>query len=129
MDLWDFHSRGRNEILLWSKDLSKRDRAALNQKLDLLSKLDFELAQGLKLLAGPIRKTRHVLKLRVFGDTALRPLLCRGPDSPYSEYTLLRGAKETDRGFVPQNAVEVATQNRRLVADRPEEWRCPHVRA
>ena len=106
MDLWDFHSRGRNEILLWSKDLSKRDRAALNQKLD-----------------------RHVLKLRVFGDTALRPLLCRGPDSPYSEYTLLRGAKETDRGFVPQNAVEVATQNRRLVADRPEEWRCPHVRA
>jgi hypothetical protein len=129
MDLWDFNNHGRNEILSWAKRLSKRDRAALNQKLDVLAKLDFDVAHGLKLLAGPVWKTGHVLKLRAFGDTALRPLLCRGPRAPNAEYTLLHGAQERDGSIVPTNAVEKAKQNRVLVKDEPDAWRASHVRA
>jgi len=57
--LWDFLlERGDNVILKWVKDdrLTPRSRAALNQKFDRLCQMDFELATGTKLLAGPIYK-------------------------------------------------------------------------
>jgi hypothetical protein len=64
--LWDFLSaRGENVILQWVKDarLQTRDRAALNQKLARLRQMDFDLAIGTKLLAGPVQKQRHIYKL------------------------------------------------------------------
>jgi hypothetical protein len=129
MELWDYRNGQRNEILAWSKTLSSRDRAALNQKLDILERIDFDLAHGLKLLAGPVQKTGHVMKLRASGDTALRPLLCRGPAAPLGEYTLLRGAHERDRRFVPRNALDEARRNRERVRESPEDWRVQHERA
>lgn len=129
MRLWDYRNGERNEILLWTRKLSSRDRAALNQKLDILERIDFDLAHGLKLLAGPIHKTGHVLKLRASADTALRPLLCRGPQAPLSEYTLLRGAQEKDGRFEPRTAVEEARRNWQMVYDSPEAWRIHHERA
>jgi hypothetical protein len=128
MQLWDFGNRDRNEILAWARELSKRDRAALNQKLDVLERIDFQLARGLKLLAGPIHKTGHILRLRAFGDTALRPLLCRGPDSPRTEYTLLKGAQERDDRLRPPTALKQAMENRTRVEHSPHEWRVYHER-
>ena len=95
LKLWDFLSsapRRENLILRWVSDekLTKRDRAILNQKLKRLCQIDFELAVGTKLLAGPIYK--HIYKLVIHGDVMLRPMLCRGPIDPHTEYTLLLGA-------------------------------------
>lgn len=129
MDLWDYTNGQRNEILAWSRTLSSKDRAALNQKLDILERIDFDLARGLKLLAGPIQKSGHVMKLRASGQTALRPLLCRGPEAPLREYTMLRGAQEKDRRFVPRNALDEASRNLERVRQSPDGWRVQHERA
>lgn len=129
MELWDYKSGDRNEILAWARKLSSRDRAALNQKLDMLERIDFDLAHGLKLLAGPIQKSGHVLKLRASGDTALRPLLCRGPHAPLREYTLLRGALEKGGRFEPRTAVDEARRNREMICESPADRRIQHERA
>jgi hypothetical protein len=118
----------RNEILRWARDLSVRDRAALNQKLDMLEKLDYKQAIQLKLLAGPIHRSYHILKLRATGDSAMRPLLCRGPQAPLREYTLLRGATERDSKLEPPNCLEKAIENRvHVAADHTK--RVEHERA
>jgi hypothetical protein len=127
MKLWDFLStRDENVILRWVKDdrLTVRDRAKLNQKLDRLSQMPFELAIQTKLLAGPIYK--NIYKLIVHGDVMLRPMLCRGPFDIDKEYTLLLGAVETG-GQLPEGSKQKAADNREsLIADRSR--RCPHVR-
>jgi hypothetical protein len=115
--LWDFLSvRAENVILRWVKDarLTTRDRAALNQKLDRLRQMDFDLAIGTKLLAGPIEKQRHIYKLVIHGDVMLRPLLCRGPIDPEAEYTLLLGAIEKS-WKLPAGAPQQAEENRLTV--------------
>lgn len=125
--LWDFLSaRGENVILRWVADdrLSKRARAALNQKLDRLTQVDFELAIGTKLLAGPVYK--HVYKMVIHADVMLRPLLCRGPINNESEYTLLRGAVEIG-GKLPSGCREEAEANRGIVLQSPSR-RCFHER-
>jgi hypothetical protein len=129
LTLWDFLSaRGENVILRWVKDarLTTRDRAALNQKLDRLRQMDFDLAIGTKLLAGPIEKQRHIYKLVIHGDVMLRPLLCRGPIDPQTEYTLLLGAIERG-GRLPRDAPQQADDNRLSVLDDPSR-RTPHER-
>src|SRR5919109_407392 len=121
LTLWDFLSaRGENVILRWVKDarLTPRDRAALNQKLDRLRQMDFDLAIGTKLLAGPIEKQRHIYKLVIHGDVMLRPLLSRGPIDPEAEYTLLLGAIERG-GKLPKDAPQQAEDNRLIVLDDP----------
>jgi len=127
MKLWDFKDGSRNEILEWARHLSPRDRAALNQKLDLLERLDFTQAIGLKLLARPESKSQHILKLRVMCDTAMRPLLCRGPQFPLREYTLLKGASERDSRLHPPGVVETASRHRGLV-ENDETKRIGHER-
>lgn len=125
--LWDFLSARRENIVLrWVKDdrLTVADRAKLNQKLDRLVQIPFELAVQTKLLAGPIHK--HIDKLVVHGDVMLRPMLCRGPFDTEMEYTLLLGAVETG-GKLPEGSKEKAAQNREiLLSDRSR--RCSHVR-
>jgi hypothetical protein len=127
--LWDFlSSRGENVMLRWVKDarLTPRDRAVLNQKLDRLRQMDFDLAIGTKLLAGPIEKQRHIYKLVIHGDVMLRPLLCRGPIDPETEYTMLLGAIERG-GRLPRDAPQQAEDNRLTVVDDPSR-RDPHER-
>lgn len=117
--LWDFLSeRGENLILRWVKDdrLTVRDRAKLNQKLDRLCQISFELAIQTKLLAGPIYKS--VYKMVIHGDIMLRPMLCRGPIEVEREYTLLRGAVETG-GKLPPNSKEQAEENRQILIREP----------
>lgn len=125
--LWDFLSaRGENVILRWVKTarLTTRDRAALNQKLDRLRQMDFELAIGTKLLAGPIYK--HIYKLVIHGDVMLQPMLCRGPIDPDTEYTLLLGAIEKG-GNLPRGSMQQAEENRQTVLHDPSR-RAPHER-
>ena len=117
--LWDFRSeRGENVILRWVREdrLTKRARAALNQKLDRLSQLEFDLAVQTKFLAGPIYK--RIYKLVVKADIQLRPLLCRGPHNVEREYTLLLGAVEVG-DKLPNGAKEKAEENRQVVIKNP----------
>jgi hypothetical protein len=80
LKLWDFLSaRGENTILRWVREarLTTRDRAALNQKLARLQQIDFELAIGTKLLAGPIY--RHIYKLIPHSRSQVElPAFCSG---------------------------------------------------
>src|SRR5579863_14348 len=116
--LWDFLSaRGENVILRWVRDerLSKRDRAALNQRFDRLTQIDFQLAVD-TFLAGPIY--RQVYKLIIHADVMLRPMLCRGPIENETEYTLLLGAIERNRRL-PPGAKEEAQANCETVIRDP----------
>jgi hypothetical protein len=127
--LWVFLSprpRSENLILRWVRDerLTTRDRAMLNQKLDRLRQLDYDLAIGTKLLAGPIYK--HIYKLIIHGDVMLRPLLCRGPIDSEAEYTLLLGAIEKG-GKLPKGAPQQAEENRLVVLSDPSR-RAKHER-
>ena len=125
-DLFDFISEsGVNMLGRWARDesLSRRDRAILNQKLDRLAQMDFDLAWGTKLLAGPVHA--QIYKLRVFGDVMLRPLLCKGPKHLDREYTLLTGAVERDGKLRPAQCMVTAAANRELV-QKHEHRRGPH---
>lgn len=101
-----------------------RGRAALNQKLDRLIQIPFQLAIETKFLAGPIHE--HIYKLVVHADVMLRPMLCRGPFDMEGEYTLLLGAVETG-GKLPDGSKEKARENREVVLADPSR-RCEHVR-
>ncbi len=121
--LWDFVSqRGESVIIEWVKSdrITVRDPAKLNNKIKRLAQLDYELAVGTKLLAGPIYK--HVYKLVVHGDVMLRPMLCRGPFDPQGEYTFLLGAVETG-GKLPDGAKERAERNREELSNDPTRRR------
>lgn len=125
--LWDFlDNQGRNVILGWGKQQTKRDRGMLNQRFDRLIQVDFQLAISSKLLAGPIYK--HVYKMQLHGDIQLRPMLCKGPVKNDDEYTLLLGAEERDRKLVPSNAKKDAESNRETVLGSPETRRKTHER-
>lgn len=80
----------------------------LNQKLDRLAQIDFELAIQTKFLAGPVYKS--IYKLVIKADVQLRPMLCRGPVDVEREYTLVLGAVETG-GKLPSGAKEKAETN------------------
>lgn len=125
--LFDYlEQSGQNTMKRWvdRERLSSRDRAALNQKLDRLRQLDFVLATGTKLLA-PVHP--HVYKLRVFGDSMMRPMLCRGPIEVKLEYTLLLGAMERDRKLHPKEWKQIAIDNRTAI-EQDERRRGPHER-
>lgn len=125
--LWDFLSpRGENLILRWARQekINPGDRARLDQKLERLQQIDFNLAIGTKLLNGPLRK--EIYKLKVHGQAMYRPMLCRGPVNKNSEYTLLIGAIERDGDLEPASCLEDAARNREaIVADNGR--RCVHA--
>jgi hypothetical protein len=113
---------GESVISQWRKGLTARSKAQLDSKLHMLEINGPDL--GPKLLAGPIKKTGHIYKLRILADVMLRPMLCRGPFRMDMEFTLLAGAKEIQGKLVP--GPEVALANRAVLlidADR----RKPHV--
>jgi len=116
--LWDYlHGLGRNEMQAWAKKekLGVRERAQLNQKLDMLAQIGFDTACHLEFLAGTSGEFNQVYKLVVKSQRMLRPMLCRGPIDPKGEVTLLCGAIEKDFKLVPPAAAEQAERNRRQV--------------
>ena len=132
MTLWDFQSQGRNAIQAWADEirLSKRDRALLDQKLDALGALEFDLATHTHLVAGPLTNSddKHIYKLRVNGSIMIRILMCRGPLIGERACTFLCGATEHDMKLKPANAPRVASKRRREVLEDPAQNRRPHER-
>lgn len=132
MIIWDFQLGERNLILQWADEirLGKRDRALLDQKLDALQALKFDLATHTHLVAGPldISKDKHIYKLRVNASIMIRIMLCRGPLPDEPACTLLAGATERDRRLHPYNSPEVASRRRQQVLDNPKQYRRPHER-
>jgi hypothetical protein len=116
---------GLNRFKEWMLTLQKPDLARLSRKLRALE--DNGPYLGPKLLAGPIKHHANIYKIIVNGRVALRPLLCRGPIDMEREFTLLNGAVERDRRFVPANAPEVAEERRQEVITDPS-LRCEHER-
>ena len=110
--VYDFtDSEGKSVIALWRNGLTKRDKGALDSKLNMLALNGTGLSRGL--LAGPINKTKHIYKLIIHADTMLRPMLCKGPFDPNSDFTLLLGAKEIQFKLVP--GPEEALKNRDIL--------------
>ena len=132
MDLWDYCSHERNVILKWADDvrLSKRDRALLDQKLDALSALQFDLAQQTHLLTKPLNNSadKHIHKLRVNASIMVRIMVCRGPMPGEIACTLLAGATERDGKLTPERAVGDASIHRRNVIGNPDLYRKEHER-
>lgn len=128
--LWDFsQSNNRNHIQEWarSENLSSRDRAALDHRFYMLQQMDYDLAVGTKVLNGPLRSSKGIYKLKAFGDRALRPMLCRGPISALTEYTILEGAIEVEMGKLqPKDAEKRAGKNRIEVENAPTTRRILH---
>ena len=111
-NIFDFIER-RNQGVLnvikeWTLSLQKKERAKLNQKIDILQQHGPNLSP--KLLSDTGNK--KIDKIRVNGKVALRLFLCRGPMNPETEFTLLYGAIEKDRKTIPKNALKRAQQNR-----------------
>ena len=107
----------------WCVRLQKKDLIRLTQRIDKLSESGHELCPG---LAGPLHNSRHLYKIKVNGNVAVRLLLCKGPLSMETEYTLLLGAFETD-DELPVGTLETAEQNRQdIIRDRNR--RCVHER-
>lgn len=131
--LWDYlHAPGRNEMQSWAKTekLGVRERAQLNQKLDMLERIGFDTAYHLAFVAGTSGSFNQIFKLIVKSQRMLRPMLCRGPADMHAEVTLLCGAIEKDFQLVPATAAEQADRHRRnIIADGVEsERRVNHER-
>jgi hypothetical protein len=124
-DLYDYVANGgRNLFKEWSEGLQTADLARLNRKLEMLERNGPELGPGL--LAGPIKRHAHIYKIKINGNVALRPLLCKGPIKNDKEFTLLMGAFERDRDWVPKNAPNLAEARREEVLADHKRRRCPH---
>ena len=119
--------KGTNVIREWViKHLTVRDRAKLESKLDALARMDSKLAYGTKLIA---RVHKNVWKLRVHGETQLRPMLCLGPVDTAAEYTILAGAKEVGGKLEPISVVEQSLDRCQHILDcRGVKHRCRHER-
>ena len=114
--LYDFSDeKGMSIIEPWRKGLTKRSRGQLDSKIDMLAVSGMELPTGL--LAGPINKTKHIYKLKIYADIMLRPMFCKGPFNMDDEFTLLTGAVEIQGKLTPDPSVAVDNRNI-LLADR-----------
>lgn len=67
----------------------------------------------------------HIYKLRMNGDRALRPLLCKGPIDMDREHTLLLGAIEVN-SVLDTDAEDAEAIRSAILAD--EKRRMPHER-
>jgi hypothetical protein len=114
-------------VWIGKEKIGKREIGQLNQKIDMLERSGAEL--GPMLLAGPVKSRKkgkvvpHIYKLRLNGDRALRPLLCKGPIDMDREFTLLLGAIEINSVLDtdPEDAEAIRAG---IVAD--EKLRKPH---
>jgi hypothetical protein len=122
-DYLDTH--GRNVMQDWADSLpmQRRDRGRLDSKIDMLAKAGDQLPPGLL----QNTRCRHIMEIKVNGQVALRPMLCRGPFAMQSEFTFLLGVVERDRRYVPPDAPERAEANKLDLLAHAER-RCEHER-
>ncbi|MEI9969484.1 MAG: hypothetical protein WDM87_13005 [Terracidiphilus sp.] len=110
--VYDFTDNiGKSVIVEWRTGLTARSKGALDSKLNMLAVSGTTLPP--RLLAGPIKKTKHIYKLIIHADVMLRPMLCKGPFEMDSECTLLIGAKEIQWKLIP--GPEKAVENRNIL--------------
>ncbi len=112
--IWDFVGGNHKSVIEgWAKRLrSRRDEAALLQRLIQLRQRERQAALASNLIAGPLRGAGNLYKLRAKGDHQLRPHLCTGPKNHGAEYTLLCGAIEQGDALIPPDVQERAKANR-----------------
>jgi hypothetical protein len=116
--------RGCNAVKAWLESLQKPELTRLNKRIDLLQQIGDELCPG---LAGPLKESRHLYKIRINGDVAARLLLCKGPVNMGAEYTLLYGVVERDYKL-PFGAIEKAERFREQIIANSKDRRCKHER-
>lgn len=110
--LYDYlNSKAENEFKTWTTQLQKVERGKLNARLDWLYIHGTELRP--EILAGT--GLGGIEKLKVKGQTQLRPLLCDGPISVGLEFTLLLGAREKGDKWSPKDAPHKALVNKQTV--------------
>jgi len=109
-------------ISLWMRDdLQKRQRVQLQQKLDRLAQVDYDIARDW--LAGT--DAPGIFKLRLRGNVQVRPLCCYGPALPKAEITFLLGVTKKGGGDVKKNDLDRAGA-RRLQIEVDSNWRIPY---
>jgi hypothetical protein len=124
--LYDYvDAHGNNDFEAWSRSLQKQELAKLNARLKVLE--DNGPALAPQMLAGPLSGYPHIYKLKMNGKIALRPLLCKGPISNETEYTLLKGAFEVGNKWQPASAPSEAVTRRAIVIADPKR-RTAHVK-
>lgn len=120
--VYDFvDAKGHNVIAEWLEGLDKVMRARMELKLEVLLTIDADLPP--KLLTDT--REPQIKELCVNSKEALRLLVCKGPRPEFknNEFTLLFGAKERDRKYVPKDAPERAERIRKLVLADPAKHR------
>ena len=105
------------------KNVQKKQRIKLNQKIDALS------LHGLTLIPNILTGTHigGIQKIRVKGNVQLRPLLCIH-HGKIVEFTFLNGGKEVGGDWQPVNAVEIADLNKTSLLTDMANRRIIHVR-
>ena len=128
METWNLYDyvdvNGVNQFKKWCQGQQKPNLAKINHKLDMLERTGMGLLPSI--LAGPFGPGKHIYKLKIKGRVALRPMLCKGPVNPDTEFTLLLGVEERDGELVPKGAPEIAEALRQQVLHDPSHRRCPH---
>lgn len=112
----------RNKFKEWCESLTKVERIKLNERLDKLA------------LHGPVMRpvvlagtgVGGLEKLRIQGNTKLRPLLTEGPLNVGEEFTLLLGAREIGSKWVPATAKAEAQANKQAVINQGAARRKDH---
>jgi len=109
---------GNNDVHAWLRDLDVVDRQVIQAAIRVLESIQRPSAKQYKPLGKGIYEIR--VKSR---NVQFRPLCCDGPGR--GNVTILFGAIEKDRKFVPRNALKVAGSRRQEVADDPGRT-CEH---
>lgn len=124
-DLYDYvRPDGTNDFKEWTEGLEKKLQAKLNARLDRLAESGDVLFP--QMLAGT--DTPGILKLKLNGRVALRPMLCKGPCQIGAEYTLLIGAFEVGGKLKPKSADVIADGRKMEVGKDPKNRRMKHER-
>lgn len=105
-------AQGTNCFQEWWAGLQKKERGKLRARVNMLR----DYGEDLRPQILSDTDVPGILKIRVHGNVALRPLLCKGPHNNDSEFTMLMGATERDFVLAPANAADTANTRKSVVA-------------
>jgi hypothetical protein len=114
--VWEFWEYVTLEFSAWRDRLPKTERAILDEKMRLIRRN----GTNVSCLKGPLGKYRHIYKVRAQGPSiAMRPLLCKGPYSIETEFTVLKPMIEINWKDEPPSAKDDAERRRlEIIADK-----------
>jgi hypothetical protein len=116
--VYDFvDAAGQNLIDEWLASLDKGLLGRVRGKLYVLLTAESDLPPHMLTDTAEAQ----IKELRINSTRALRLLLCKGPEPKLKneEFTLLFGAAERDKRYVPRDALARAESNRQLVLQKP----------